>query len=833
MQRQKAEDVELTQFPDFLDVIPGLPEDMFELEDVADEDGIIDCPFLPLRDIVLYPNMVMPLFVGRPRSLTAVKTCVQNGEPLIVAAQKDSAIARPSADDIYTVGTEVSIGKLLRMPDDSSTALVQGRRRIQILEFTQWEPYIRVRGRIIHEPMDWDRDTEAMMRAVITLFERVTDLNHTISDEAYTFAINIDDPGWLADFIASSLTIPLEKRQEILETIEPAVRLQKISTLLAHELEMLELEDQIHMRVQEEMDKSQREHFLREQMRVIQGELGESDVFAQEMSELQEMVAKKELPAEVRAKVEKEMSRLAAMPPMSPEVGVIRTYLDWVLGLPWVERSEDNMDVAHAAKVLDEDHYGLEKVKDRILEYIAVKKIAPPSLRSPILCFVGPPGTGKTSIGRSIARALGREFVRISLGGVRDEAEIRGHRRTYIGALPGRIIQAMRRAGTINPLFMLDEIDKLGQDFRGDPAAALLEVLDPEQNNSFADHYLDLDYDLSQILFVTTANFLDTIPPALLDRMEVIHFSSYLEEEKLEICRNFLLPKQLEQHGLGKLRIRFDDEALKRVVREYTREAGVRNLERELANVARKVARQVAEEKPFPKRITPRRVEELLGPPRFSQEALQEQDEVGIATGVAWTAVGGDILFIEVNLMPGKGSLMLTGQLGDVMQESAQAALTYTRSQCEVLGLDKDIFEKTDIHIHVPEGAVPKDGPSAGVSIATALISAFTERAVRRDVAMTGEITLRGRVLPVGGIREKALAARRAGVTTFVLPRKNEPDLQEIPERLREDVKFVLVDRMHEVLDAALVAGKRPSPVRKRSQSTTMPHVPPQNLPPS
>ena len=803
------DDFDFAQYPDFLDAIPGLPDDMFDLNENADEDGYLECPFLPLRDIVLFPNMVMPLFVGRRRSLAAIKAAVENDESLIVAAQKDSAITEPTESDIYRLGTEVSIGKVLRMPDDSSSVLAQGRRRIEVLEFVQWEPYIRVRGRLVSEPMTWERDTEALMRAVLTLFEKVSELNATISEDAYTFAINIDEPGWLADFVASALSISLKTRQSVLETLDPNRRLQKINGILANELEMLELEDQIHSRVQQEMDRSQREHFLREQMRVIQGELGETDIFSQDLTELQELIARKELPQEVREKVEKEMARLGAMPPMSPEVGVIRTYLDWILELPWLDQSEDNLDVKHAAQVLDEDHYGLEKVKDRILEFIAVQKIAPDTLRSPILCFVGPPGTGKTSIGRSIARALGREFVRISLGGVRDEAEIRGHRRTYIGALPGRIIQAMRRAGTINPLFMLDEIDKLGQDFRGDPAAALLEVLDPEQNNTFADHYLDLDYDLSQILFVTTANSLSTIPPALLDRMEVIHFSSYLEEEKIEICRQFLLPRQIEQHGLAKIRLGFEANALRRVIREYTRESGVRNLERELASVCRKVARLVAEEEDYPKRITAKKITEMLGPPRYTQEVLQARDEVGIATGVAWTPVGGDILFIEVNLMPGKGKMMLTGQLGDVMQESAQAALTYTRSQCRDLQIPEKDFEKQDIHIHVPEGSVPKDGPSAGVSLATALISAFTGQVVRRDVAMTGEITLRGRVLPVGGIREKALAARRAGVTRFVLPRKNENDLEEIPEGLRDDMEFVLVDRMLEVLAAAL-ADKRP-----------------------
>ncbi len=799
------DDFDFAQYPDFLETVPGLENDLFEIQSTPDEDGYIDCPFLPLRDIVLFPQMVMPLFVGRERSLAAIQAAIKNGENLIVSAQKDSGILAPGVGDIYAVGTEITIGKALRMPDDSNSVLGQGRHRVEIVEFTQWDPYIRARARFIHEPIEWQRNTEALMRAVTTLFEKVVELNRHMPEDAYTFAINIDEPGWLADFVAATLNLPLATRQEILETIDPTNRLQKMSIALAKELDVLELEDKIHSQVQQEVEQSQREHFLREQMRVIQGELGEGDIFTKELHELREAVAKKNLPDAVRAKTEKEIARLNAMPPMSPEVGIIRTYLDWIVDLPWLDKSEDNLDVTHASEVLEADHYGLDKVKDRILEYIAVKKIAADKMRSPILCFVGPPGTGKTSIGRSIAKALGREFIRISLGGVRDEAEIRGHRRTYIGAMPGRIIQAMRRAGTNNPLFMLDEIDKLGQDFRGDPAAALLEVLDPEQNNSFADHYLDLDFDLSQVMFVTTANVLHTIPPALQDRMEVIEFSGYLEEEKLEIARRFLIPQQLEQHGLPDVGLRFETEALRMMIHQYTHEAGVRNLEREVANVCRKVARSVAENKRFAKRITPKHVDELLGAPRFSQEKLQERDEVGVATGAAWTMAGGDIMFIEVNLMPGKGGLMLTGQLGDVMQESAQAALSYIRSRADTLGIDSEAFEKQDIHVHLPEGAVPKDGPSAGVTLATALASAFTNRPIRRDVSMTGEITLRGRVLPVGGVREKVLAARRAGVKTFVLPKKNESDLREIPKKLREDLSFILVERAAQVLDAALV----------------------------
>ncbi len=801
----RPEDYELTQYPDLISVFD---EEQPDLEETEDSEGYIDCPFLPLRDVVLFPQMVMPLFIGRERSLAAVQAAVNNGETLVVASQIDSDVLDPQAADIFPIGTQVTIGRVLRMPDTSTSVLAQGRRRVKIVEFTQWEPYIRVRALPIYEPEDWQDKTEALMRAVLTLFERVVSLNHALPEDAYTFAMNIDEPGWLADFVASTINMPLSERQEILALIEPTTRLQKVSIALAKELEVLELEDQIQLQVQREVEKTNREHFLREQMRVIQGELGEMDVFAQDLQELETAVAQKALPGEVRLKVEKEVARLKAMPPMSPEIGIIRTYIDWLLSLPWLEESEDNLDVTHAEQVLEADHYGLEKAKERILEYIAVRRIAPASMRSPILCFVGPPGTGKTSIGRSIATALGREFVRISLGGVRDEAEIRGHRRTYIGAMPGRIIQAMRRVGTRNPLFMLDEVDKLTFDFHGDPAAALLEVLDPEQNNTFADHYLDLDFDLSHVMFITTANYLDPIPPALQDRMEVIEFSGYLEEEKLQICRRFLVPRQLAQHGLEGYGIKFEEEALTAVLRQYTREAGVRNLEREIANICRKIARLVAAGKPAPKRITAKKVAELLGPPRYSQDVLPERDEIGVATGAAWTMSGGEIMFIEVNLMPGKGNLTLTGQLGEVMQESAQAALTYTRSQSAALGIDEKWFEERDIHIHLPEGAVPKDGPSAGVSLAVALISAFTNRPIRRNVSMTGEITLRGRVLPVGGVREKALAARRAGVKTFILPKRNEKDLETIPKELRRDVQFVLVERMSEVLEYALLPEK-------------------------
>jgi ATP-dependent Lon protease len=592
--KRDEEIFESGHYPDFMGVALPFTDDLFEEEDLDLEDGELDRPFLPLRDLVLFPQMVMPLFVGRERSLAAIKAAVANGETLVVAAQEDGEILDPGEDDIFDIGTEVMIGRTLRMPDSTTSVLAQGRRRAEIVEFTQWDPYIRVRMRPIPEPDDWQDTTEALMRAVMALFEKVVDLNRKLPEEVYAFAINIDEPGWLADFVASALDLPIDTKQEILETFDPNSRLQKVSIILARELDVLEMEDQIHSQVQLEVDKMQREHFLREQMRVIQNELGEADAFTQELTELQAAFEKKAFPDEVRVKIDKELARLGSMPPMAPEIGVIRTYLDWILELPWIERSDDNLDVSHAAEVLDADHFALDKVKDRILEYIAVKSLAADSMRTPILCFVGPPGTGKTSIGQSIANALNREFLRISLGGVRDEAEIRGHRRTYIGAMPGRVIHAMRRAGTVNPLFMLDEVDKLGQDFRGDPAAALLEVLDPEQNKAYVDHYLDLDYDLSDVLFVTTANVLDTIPPALQDRMEVIEFPGYLEEEKLEISRQFLIPRQLGEHGLEESGVRFEDAAVKMIIRQYTYEAGVRNLEREIANVCRR------REKAFP-----------------------------------------------------------------------------------------------------------------------------------------------------------------------------------------------------------------------------------------
>ncbi|HEY4687919.1 MAG TPA: endopeptidase La [Anaerolineae bacterium] len=783
--------------------------------------GLVELPLLPIRDTVIYPRLMSPLFVGRDRSMRAIEAAQAEDRALIVATQRDPEAEEPRPSDLYTIGCHVTVIRTLRMPDGTTSVLTQGQYRTEIVEYVQTEPYFRVKARLIEESTDKPPSTEALMRAVLALFEKVVNLNRSLPEDAYVYAMNIEEPGWLADLVASTIDIDIANRQQLLEILDPAARLQALSIRLAKKLDVLELEDQIHLRVQKEVDRSQREAYLREQIRAIQSELGEGDVQAQEIGELREKIAAKSLPDEVRAKANKELERLQQMPSMAPEVGIIRTYLDWIRDLPWTETTTDNLDVTNAAKVLDQQHYGLPKAKDRILEYIAVKRLASNKMRSPILCFVGPPGTGKTSLGKSIAQALGRKFVRVSLGGIHDEAEIRGHRRTYIGALPGRIIQTMRRAETINPLFMLDEIDKVGADFRGDPSAALLEALDPEQNNAFSDHYLEVSYDLSKVMFITTANILETIPPALRDRMEVIEFPGYIEDEKLMIAKKFIIPKQLLEHGLTPRELHFTDASIRGIAREYTYEAGVRNLEREIANICRKTARRIAEVKPHRQRIAPEGLHHYLGPPRFTFGLAEEKDQIGVATSVAWTDGGGDIMPIEVTLMQGKGTLLLTGQLGEVMQESAQAAVSYTRSRASDLGIKRTAFDKTDIHIHIPEGAIPKDGPSAGITMATALISAFTQRPVRRDVGMTGEITLRGRVLPIGGLREKTLAAHRAGLKTMIVPKKNEKDMVEIPKKVQRDLKFHFVESMDEVLKLALGSSpkrKAASPATRRAQ---------------
>jgi ATP-dependent Lon protease len=813
----KEDDWDLEDEEEFGEALHHRTEELYNIPDATPgPDGLILCPVLPLRDLVVYPHMVSPVFLSLPAQLMAVEEAQMNDQTVIALTQRDPDQEDPGPGDFYAVGVEMAVGRLLSMPDNSSSALVQGRRRVEVVGFLQTEPFLVARARPINEGREVDRETDATMRTALEMFHKCVQLDRSLPEEAYLYALNIDDPGWLADMIATSVAPPQRSRLELLGILDPVARLKAVIQLLAKEADVLELEDEIHSRAQGEVDRTQREFYLREQLKVIQTELGEGDPWAREVYELQQRVESAPLPEEARARALKEVERLGQMPAMSPEVGIIRTYIEWILDLPWVNATEDNLDVTHAGKVLERDHYGLPRAKERILEYIAVRSLKPRRLRQPILCFMGPPGTGKTSLGRSIAEALGRKFVRLSLGGVRDEAEIRGHRRTYIGALPGRILQTMRRAESINPLFMLDEIDKLGQDFRGDPASALLEVLDPEQNYAFSDHYLELAYDLSKVMFITTANSTATIPPALLDRMELIEFPGYIEEEKLEIARHFLIPRQIEENGLSEGEVRMSDAAVLRVIREYTYEAGVRNLERELGRVCRKVARLKAEHKRYPSMITPVTVERFLGPPQFFNLEAEGQNEVGVATAVAWTENGGEIMPVEVLLMEGKGGMQITGQIGNVMQESAQAALSFIKSRSRQFNIDPEVYEQVDIHLHVPEGAIPKDGPSAGVTMVTALVSAFTGREVLKEVGMTGEITLRGKVLPVGGVREKVLAAHRAGLKTVIMPRKNMKDLIDVPKKARNDMKIIPVDHVDEVLELALT----PAPKEEKKPRT-------------
>ena len=780
-------------------------DELYQVNDAEpDENGQIYCPVLIMRDIVVFPRMVSPIFITPGPNMEAIHHVQQMGGTMISLILKNGEIEKPNTDDFLEVGIEIAVGRLLSLQDGNASALVQGRRRIKVTEIIKSGSFMWARGTVIQEKTSVDRQTVALMRTTRDLFERCIQLDRSLPDEAHLFSINITEPGWLSDMIATAISLPFEERTKLIRILEPKERLKRVNWLLAQELDVLQLEDEIQNRVQSEVDRSQREFYLREQLRAIQTELGEGDIWSRELNELKERVDEKQMPDEAKNQAYKEIERLSQMPSMAPEVGIIRTYLDWLLDLPWVERTEDNLDVKHAAKVLEENHYGLGKAKDRILEYIAVKSLKPKKERQPILCFVGPPGTGKTSLGKSIADALGRKFVRLSLGGVRDEAEIRGHRRTYIGALPGRILQTMKRAGSITPLFMLDEIDKLGADFRGDPSSALLEVLDPEQNYSFSDHYLELPYDLSKVMFITTANSLASIPPALLDRMETLEFPGYIEEEKVEISKRFLIPRQMEESGFEPGDIAIVDEAVSRVIREYTYEAGVRNLEREIGRLCRKIARLKSEKKKVPTLITAKMVEKYLGPPQFFLTEAERKDEVGVATAIAWTENGGEIMPVEVLILEGKGNLQITGQIGDVMQESAQAALSYLKSKSAALKLSSDIFEEVDVHVHIPEGAIPKDGPSAGITIATALFSAFSERKVYKEVGMTGEITLRGNILPIGGVREKILAAHRSGLKTILLPEKNAKDLVEVPKKVRDDLQIRLVKHMDEVIKVAL-----------------------------
>ena len=777
---------------------------------------------LPVRDTVLFPNAILPLTVGRESSLKLVNDLKEDERFVAVVAQRDPRVDNPQPVDLYQIGTAAYIHKIIKLPNQSLFVFVEGLQRIAVQEVLQQEPYLRARVKPLQDllPAEKGSDFEALARSVMSMFQQVVQLSPTLSDDLQTVVMNIDDPGRLTDFIAANLpSLSSTERQELLESLELKGRLERLSRVLAREVEVLQLRSKIQSDVQDQVTQSQREYYLREQMKAIQKELGDNDDQQRETSELREKIEAAGMPEEAKKEALRELERLARMSASAAEYTVTRTYLDWVVSLPWNKRTEGEIDLVKAKQVLDNDHYDLEKVKDRILEYLAVRKMKP-DLKGPILCFVGPPGVGKTSLGKSIASALGRKFHRLSLGGMRDEAEIRGHRRTYIGALPGQIIQGLRRAESKNPVIILDEVDKIGADFRGDPSSALLEVLDPEQNNSFKDHYIDLPFDLSEVLFITTANILDTVPPALRDRMEVIRLAGYTEEDKLHIARRHILPKQLENHGLTAEQVAFGDEALVKLVREYTREAGLRNLEREIASIIRKVARKKAEGLTDTVAVTPERVEEFLGAPYFMRdEEMDERNQIpGVATGLSWTAAGGEVLYIEASQMFGKKGLTLTGQLGDVMKESAQTALSWVRAHARQLGIEESFFERVDLHLHVPEGAIPKDGPSAGVTLVTAIVSLLTGRPVRPRVAMTGEMTLSGRVLPVGGITEKVLAAHRLGVKEILLPKRNEKAVKEdIPDNVRGDLKLILVSSIEEVLETALMPGD-PYAVREKDR---------------
>ncbi len=762
-------------------------------------------PLLPLRELIVFPHEVYPIFVGRQKSIKALEASEQSKRPILLVAQKDAKVADPQSGDLYNVGTLGVVVQLLRLPDGTVKALLEGKKRARILKYVGSDEYFQVEAEEIEEVCDRTTEVEALIRSVTSTFDNYVRLNKKIPPEMVTSIAAVDDPAFLADKLVGHLSIKLEDKQALLETTNPAERLEKILGYMRSELEILEVEKRIRSRVKKQMEKTQKEYYLNEQMRAIQKELGEKDEFKNEIQELEEKLRQKKMPAEAREKCEREIKKLKMMSPMSAEATVVRNYLDWFLALPWFEYTEDKLDIKEAERVLEEDHYGLEKVKERILEYLAVETLVG-QMKGPILCLVGPPGVGKTSLGKSIARSTGRKFVRVSLGGVRDEAEIRGHRRTYIGALPGKVIQSLRKAGSSNPVMLLDEVDKMSTDFRGDPSSALLEVLDPEQNNTFNDHYLDCDYDLSKVMFITTANTLDRIPRPLQDRMEVIRIPGYTEVEKLNIAKRYLVKKQREANGLKEENIEFSDGALLMILRRYTRESGVRNLEREIAGVCRKAAVEVVKtDRNAHVKITSSSVPKFLGPPRFRYGIADLEPQVGVATGLAWTEMGGELLQVEVTIVPGRGKLTITGQLGDVMQESAQAAMSYVRSRADKIGLPSDFYHKIDIHIHLPEGAIPKDGPSAGITLATALVSALCKVPVRNDLAMTGEITLRGRVMPIGGLKEKVLAAHRGGIKMVLIPKENEKDIEEIPAPILKGVTLMMVEHMDDVLKHALV----------------------------
>ncbi|HPD01111.1 MAG TPA: endopeptidase La [Acetivibrio sp.] len=764
-------------------------------------------PLLPLRGLTVFPYMILHFDVGRVKSIKALEEAMINNQLIFLVTQKDAKDDLPGIDDIYTIGTISRVKQLLKLPGDTIRVLVEGISRAEVCEFTQIEPFFmaEVEERVFVEQEENKAEIEALTRRVLSVFEEYSKLNNRISPETVLSVMNIEDPEQLADIITSNLMLKVEQKQEILSEFQPKLRLEKLLETLIREIDIMQIERDINIKVRKQIDKTQKEYYLREQLKAIQNELGDKEGITGEVEEYKRKLAEGNFGEEVEKKVLKELDRLLKMPSGSAEGSVIRTYLDWIFDLPWNKKTEEIIDLNRSQEILDEDHYGLEKVKERVIEYIAIRKLKN-DLKGPILCLAGPPGVGKTSIAKSIARALNRNYVRMSLGGVRDEAEIRGHRRTYVGAMPGRIISALKQAGSKNPLILLDEIDKMSSDFRGDPASAMLEVLDSEQNFAFRDHYLELPFDLSDVLFITTANNLYTVPRPLLDRMEVIPVSSYTEEEKVNIAIKYLFPKQIKEHGFKKSNLIIDEKAVRELINCYTRESGVRGLERQIASICRKVAKKLASTNQKTVKITAATLEKYLGAKKYKYDKANEKDEIGVATGLAWTPVGGDTLSIEVTLMDGNGKLELTGQLGDVMKESARAAMSYIRSRAELFSIEKDFHSKYDIHIHVPEGAIPKDGPSAGITLATAMVSALTDTPVRRNVAMTGEITLRGRVLPIGGLKEKVLAAHRAGIDTVIIPADNKKDLDDIPDNVRKKIKFVIAENMETVLDAALIS---------------------------
>lgn len=789
-----------------MDINDSISDTMPEFPDLEDHEIPEIVPMMAVRDVVVFNYMIIPLFVGRPSSIAAVNEALTKDKILMLGTQKDATTDEPGPDDVYDIGMVCMIMRTLKLPDGRLKVLVQAMNKAKIANYEQTDPFFMVKVDLLDDDdiSEISVETEALMRTVREQTEKILSLKGIMSSDLMVILNNIEEPGRLADLVVSNLNLKTTESQSVLELCHPVERLRKVSDFLNKELEVSAVQAKIQSEAKEEMGKTQREYYLREQLQALKKELGDIDDRSLEMEELQGKLTKKRMPPEVKKEALKQLKRLEMMHPDASEATTVRTYLDWIIDIPWRKSTRDRLDIKEAKKVLDEDHYGLDKVKERILEYLAVRKLNK-STKGPILCFVGPPGVGKTSLGKSIARAMGRKFHRLSLGGMRDEAEIRGHRRTYIGSMPGRIIQGLKTSGANNPVFMMDEIDKVGSDYRGDPSSALLEVLDPEQNFEFTDHYLNMPFDLSKVMFITTANMTDTIPGPLLDRMEIIELSGYMLEEKLEIAKRYLLPRQIKENGIDTKAIQIDEKTIQRVISHYTREAGLRNLERELGKVCRKIARRIAEGGRKSYKITDKTLEKYLGPPKHTPETEQEKiDQPGLATGLAWTEVGGEILYIEVSVLKGKGNLLMTGQLGDVMKESGQAALTYCRSRAKKLKLDEAYFEEIDIHIHVPAGAIPKDGPSAGITIATALYSALSGKKVRQDVAMTGEITLRGRVLPIGGLKEKALAALRAGIKTIIIPAENKKDLVEIPKDLREKLKFIPAKSMDQVFPHVL-----------------------------